>query len=51
LIAREGGKAVTARLEEYATDVPGLADWEVRGIVEFGRAYQMDREQAEAAQA
>ena len=37
LVAQKGAKAIDARLEEYATDVPGLADWEVRGIVEFGR--------------
>jgi hypothetical protein len=39
MVSAEGTKAIDARLEEYATDVPGLADWEVRGIVEFGRVY------------
>jgi hypothetical protein len=38
LVAREGTEAIQARLEEYATDVPGLEDWEVKGIVEFGQA-------------
>jgi hypothetical protein len=35
LVAREGVEAVRARLDAYATDAPGLADWEVKGIVAF----------------
>jgi hypothetical protein len=40
LVAREGPEAIEARLDEYTTDVPGLEDWEVKGIVEFGRAQE-----------
>ena len=42
LVAREGVAVVDTRLEEYATDIPGLADWEVKSIVEFGRVYGSD---------
>jgi hypothetical protein len=40
LVAREGAEAIQARLEEHAADVPGLEDWEVTGIVAFGRAQE-----------
>lgn len=30
LVVQRGAEAIGARIEEYATDVPGLADWESR---------------------
>jgi hypothetical protein len=44
LVAQEGAETIRARLDAYATDAPGLADWEVKGIVEFCRSDERENE-------
>ncbi len=46
LVANKGPQAVRTLLDEYVTAVPGLADWEVRGILEFCRTYKLDKNAA-----
>jgi hypothetical protein len=41
LVAEKGKEAIGARLEQYATDASDLADWEVKGIVAFGRTHAL----------
>jgi hypothetical protein len=36
-----GAPALRALLDEYTTGAPGLEDWEVKGILELGRAYDL----------
>jgi hypothetical protein len=42
LVAQQGKAAIGARLEQYTTDASDLADWEIKGIVEFGRSYERE---------
>jgi hypothetical protein len=42
LVEQEGSAAIGERLEEYATDATNLADWEVKGIVAFGRTHALN---------
>jgi hypothetical protein len=51
LVKRRGVQAIEAHLEEYATDIPGLADWEVRGIVGFCQVYKRENEHAASQEA
>jgi hypothetical protein len=41
VIAARGAPAIRALLDEYTTGAPGLEDWEVKGILELGRAYDL----------
>jgi hypothetical protein len=44
ILAEQGAEAVCARLDEYTTSFPGLADWEVKGILSFSQAHTLPQE-------
>ena len=46
LVAVEGWRAVRTIVDEYVDVVPDLEDWEVKGILDFGRAYELADETA-----
>jgi hypothetical protein len=46
-ISKEGKDAVRVALDEYLTVVPGLEDWEVKGILDFTEAYKLGNENPE----
>ena len=46
LIVSKGRQAVRTILDEYMTVMPGLEDWEVKGILHFARSYQLDLAEA-----